>query len=111
MKCERCDKLDSEVGKIIHYIEHNYNMTLCKDCIAIIEKPYSQKCIQCKKLVWKNGGVKKHGQQIFCWYCYQNLLTSKDMKLKPKTFILKKSNFWFSIGLLILGILILMEYI
>ena len=70
-----------------------------------------KKCVQCKKLVWKNGGAKKYSKQILCLYCYQSVLTSKDKKLKPKTSILKKSKFWFSIGLIIVGILILTEYI
>jgi len=111
MNCERCDKSDTEIGKITQYKEHDCNMKLCKTCITIIEKPHNEKCAQCKKLVLKNGGAKKFEDQILCLYCYQNILTSKDKRLKPKTFILKRRNFWFSIGLAIVGILILMEYI
>ncbi len=111
MNCERCDKLDLDVGEITHYKQHDCNMNLCKDCISIIEKPYNEKCVQCEKLVWKNGGAKKYKDQIFCMYCHQNILTSKDKKIKPKTSILKKGKFWFAIGLVIVGILILTEYI
>lgn len=111
MKCERCDKLDGDVGEITLYEEHDCNMELCKDCIAIIEKPYNERCVNCEKLVLQNGGAKKHETQIFCLYCYQNLLASKDKKLKPKTSIVKKGKFWFSMGLLMVGILILMEYV
>ena len=111
MNCERCDKSDTDVGDIIQYKEHDCNMKLCKDCIIMIEKPYNEKCVQCEKLVWKNGGAKKYKDQILCLYCYQSILTSKDKELKPKTFILKKWRFWFWIGLAIVGILILMEYI
>jgi hypothetical protein len=111
MDCERCDRSDSAAGEITHYKEHDCSMNLCKDCIAIIEKPYNEKCAQCEKLVWKNGGAKKHENQIFCLHCHQNILSSKNMKLAPKTSILKKRNFWFSVGLVIVGILILTEYI
>ena len=111
MDCERCDRSDTDAGKITHYKEHDCNMNLCNDCIVIIEKPYNEKCVQCEKLVWKNGGAKKHENQIFCLYCHQNILASKDKKLKPKTSILKNRNFWFSVGLAIVGILILTEYI
>ena len=111
MNCERCDKSDDKVGKIIRYKEHDCDMNLCDDCISIIEKPYGEKCIQCEKLVWKNGGAKKYENQIFCMYCYQNILTSKDHKIKPKTSIFRKRNFWFSVGLAIVGLLILTEYL
>jgi len=111
MNCERCDKSETESEKITQYKEHDCNMKLCKDCIAIIEKPYNEKCAQCEKLVWKNGGAKKYEEKILCLYCYQSILTSKDKKIKAKIPIFKRGKFWFSIGLIILGILILTEYI
>ena len=111
MDCERCDRSDADAGDITQYRKHDCNMHLCNDCIGIIEKPYNEKCTQCGKLVWKNGGAKKHENQIFCLYCHQNIMTSKDKKLKPKTSIFKTRNFWFSIGLAVVGILILLEYV
>ncbi len=111
MNCERCDKSESDVEKITHYKEHDCNMNLCSSCIAIIEKPYNEKCFQCKKLVSKNGGAKKYEEHILCLYCFQNILTSKDRKIRPKTSIFRKRNFWFSVGLAIVGILILTEYL
>lgn len=109
MKCERCNKIEDADG-IRYYKEHDFNMELCIDCIAIIEKPYNEKCVQCEKLVSKNGGAKKYNKQIFCLYCYQNILASKDKKLKTKTSILKNWKFWFSVGLIIVGITILIDY-
>ncbi len=111
MNCERCGRSDADAGKVIHYKKHDYNMNLCDNCIGMIEKPHNEKCMQCGKLVWKNGGAKKHDGKILCLYCHQDILASKDKMIKPKTSMYKKRNFWFSVGLAVVGILILTEYV
>ncbi|QLH07667.1 hypothetical protein [Nitrosopumilus ureiphilus] len=55
--CEKCKKLDTEVGKITHYTKHGTNLLLCAECIKKREKPYTEICPKCKRLAHKHGGL------------------------------------------------------
>ena len=58
-QCVKCKKLDSEVGKIIHYTDSHDGFTglLCSECIDRREKPYTVICPKCKKLAYDHGGL------------------------------------------------------
>ena len=57
--CEKCKKLDTEVGKITHYKSPHdgYEGLLCSECIKRREKPYTEKCPRCKRVAYKHGGL------------------------------------------------------
>jgi len=55
--CEKCKKLDTEVGKITHYTEHGADLLLCADCLKRREKPYKEICPICKRVAYEHGGL------------------------------------------------------
>jgi len=57
--CEKCKKLDSEVGKITHYTDPHdgYEGLLCSECIKKREKPYTEICPICKRVAYEHGGL------------------------------------------------------
>ena len=57
--CEKCKKLDTEVGKITHYKDPHdrYEGLLCSECIKRREKPYKEICPKCKRVAYEHGGL------------------------------------------------------
>ena len=57
--CERCKKLDAEVGPITYYTDPHdgYNGLLCSECIKRREKPYTEICPICKQVAYEHGGL------------------------------------------------------
>jgi len=62
--CERCKKLDTEVGPITYYTDPHdgYKGLLCSECIKRREKPYTETCPKCKRLAYKHGGMSYYGE-------------------------------------------------
>jgi len=55
--CEKCKKLDTEVGKITHYIKHGADLLLCPKCLEFRERSYIEKCPKCKRVAYEHGGL------------------------------------------------------
>ena len=57
--CERCKKLDTEVGPITYYTDPHdgYKGLLCSECIKRREKPYTEICPKCKRVAYEHGGL------------------------------------------------------
>ena len=55
--CERCKKLETEVGKITHYTEHGDDLLLCPKCLEFRERPYTEICPKCKRVAYEHGGL------------------------------------------------------
>ena len=55
--CEKCEKLDTEVGKITHYTKHGSDFLLCSECLNKREKPYTEICPKCKRIAYEHGGL------------------------------------------------------
>lgn len=56
-QCERCKKLQTEVGKITHYTKHGADLLLCPKCLKFREKTYTEKCPKCKRVAYEHGGL------------------------------------------------------
>ena len=57
--CKKCNKPNTEVGKITYYTDPHdgYKGLLCSECIKKREKPYTEICPKCKGLAYKHGGL------------------------------------------------------
>jgi len=56
-QCEKCKKLDTEVGKITHYTKHGDDLLLCPKCLEFRERPYIEKCPKCNRVAYEHGGL------------------------------------------------------
>ena len=55
--CEKCNKPNTEVGKITHYTKHGADLLLCSKCLESREKPYTEICPKCKRVAYEHGGL------------------------------------------------------
>ena len=55
--CEKCKKLDTEVGKITHYTKHGADLLLCPKCLEFRERTYTEICPKCKRIAYEHGGL------------------------------------------------------
>ena len=114
--CERCKKLDTEVGPITYYTDPHdgYNGLLCSECIKRREKPYTEICPQCKRVAYEHGGMSSYGDELpfedMCLECVEKkearVTKMNARKLKIKNFAKDHWKFWISTGLIITGLVI-----
>jgi len=113
--CERCNKLDTEVGPITYYTDPHdgYKGLLCSECIKRREKPYTEICPKCKKIAYEHGGMTVYGDEPedfedMCLECYEKR-EARDAKIIAikstiKNFAKDHWKFWISTGLVITGL-------
>jgi len=110
--CERCNKLDIEVGKIIHYTKHGDDLLLCPKCLEARERPYTEICPKCKRVAYEHGGMSAYGEEPpfedMCVECVEKK-EARDTKIIAikstiKNFAKDHWKFWISTGLVITGL-------
>jgi len=114
--CDRCKKLDSEVGKITDYTDPHdgYRGLLCSDCIKQREKPRTEICPNCKRVAYEHGGMSFYGEPPYiedmCLECVEKKETSEAKKnatkLTIKNFAKDHWKFWITISISIIAIVI-----
>jgi len=67
--CERCEKLDADVGKLRYYQNHEVDKLLCQNCIKEIDDYYSLKCSKCDKPVHLRGNLIEYKNEKICTIC------------------------------------------
>ena len=71
--CERCHKLDTDVGKMNHYKEHNIDELLCQNCIKEIEDYYALTCSKCNKPAHMRGNLIEYKNEKICTVCMDEI--------------------------------------
>ena len=134
--CERCKKLDTEVGKITHYTKDGADLLLCPKCLEQREKHYTEKCPKCKKIAYEHGGLtfyddsdvddsnsdinddfesfvydeKPPSSELMCMECYDKKVVkerkARKIKLIIKNFAKNNWKTWISITFAIIGLVI-----
>jgi len=113
--CEKCKKLDTEVGPITYYtdLHDGYKGLLCSECIKRREKPYTEICPKCNRVAYEHGGMSFYGEppenfEDMCLECVEKkeVIVAKRnaMKLTIKNFAKDHWKFWISTGLVIIGL-------
>jgi len=115
--CVRCNKSDTEVGKITHYTDpyDGYEGLLCSGCIEQREKPYKEICPKCKRVAYEHGGMSAYGDkpeefEIMCLECVEKKEAGEAKKnaIKSTIKIFAKDHWKFWLGTsitIILGII------
>ena len=75
--CERCKKLDTDVGKLTHYKNHELNKLLCQNCITEIDDYYSLRCSKCNKPAHLRGNLIEHKNEKICTVCMDKIQTEE----------------------------------
>jgi len=109
--CEKCKKLDTEVGEITHYTGHSADLLLCAKCLKKREEPYTEICPKCKENAYDNGGMTVGDSdeppfEEMCMKCYEKDAKRKEQLRKTKKIV--KTN-WYRlvvIGLSITAIIV-----
>ena len=114
--CERCKKLDTEVGPITYYTDPHdgYTGLLCSECIKRREKPYIEICPKCKRVAYEHGGMSAYGHEPpfedMCVECVEKreIRDAKKNAIKStiKNFLMNNWKYWISTGLIITGLVI-----
>ena len=115
--CEKCKKLDTEVGPITYYTSPHdgYKGLLCSECIKRREKPYTEICPKCNRVAYEHGGMSFYGEPPYdhedmCLECVEKKETrdAKTAAIKStiKNFVKDHWKFWISTGLIITGLVI-----
>ena len=108
--CERCHKLDTDVGKMAHYKNHELDELLCQDCIKEIDDYYSLKCSKCGKPAHLRGNLIEYENEKICTICMDEInmkkIIKEEQKQERKNFM--KSNWakWITFGLTVTGIIV-----
>jgi len=113
--CEKCEKLQTEVGKITHYTEHGDDLLLCAECLKKRKKPYTDKCPKCKRLAYKHGGMSFYGKPPYddeemCLECVEEK-EARDAKRNARKSTIKNFakdhwKFWISISISIIAVVL-----
>jgi len=113
-QCDRCKKLDTEVGPITYYTDPHdgYKGLLCSECIKKREKPYTEICPKCKRVAYEHGGMSYYGYESsfedMCLECVEKkeARVAKIIAVKStiKNFAKDHWKFWISTGLVIIGL-------
>ena len=115
--CEKCKKLDSEVGRITHYKNPHdgYEGLLCSECIERREKPYQEICPNCKRVAYEHGGMSGYGDkpeefEFMCLECVEKKEASEAKKnatkLTIKNFVKDHWKFWITLSISIIAVVI-----
>lgn len=75
--CERCHKLDIDVGKMAYYKNHGLDELLCQDCIKEIEGYYSLRCSKCDKPAHMRGNLIEFENKKICTICMDEINMEK----------------------------------
>ena len=73
--CERCHKLDTDVGERTHYKNHGLDELLCQVCIKEIEDYYSLTCSRCGKPAHLRGSLVEFENKKICTICMDEINT------------------------------------
>ena len=71
--CERCHKLETDVGEMIQYKKHELDKSLCQNCIKEIEDYYSLKCSKCGKPAHLRGNLIEYENDKICTICMDEI--------------------------------------
>jgi len=115
--CEKCKKLDTEVGPITYYTDPHdgYKGLLCSECIKRREKPYTEICPKCNRVAYEHGGMSFYGEppydhEAMCLECVEKKeareVKRNAIKLTIKNFAKDHWKFWIGTGLIITGLVI-----
>ena len=115
--CDKCKKLDTQVGKITYYTDPHdgYTGLLCSECIKKREKPYTEICPKCKRVAYEHGGMSFYGEvpydfEDMCLECVEKkearVAKMNARKLKIKNFAKDHWKFWITITVAIIGLII-----
>ena len=78
--CERCHKLEMDVGKITQYENYELDKLLCQDCIKEIEDYYALKCSKCGKPAHMRGNLIEFENKKICTICMDEINMKKITK-------------------------------
>ncbi len=115
--CEKCKKLDTEVGPITYYTDPHdgYKGLLCSECIKRREKPYNEICPKCKRVAYEHGGMSCYGEkpedfEDMCLECVEKKEAREAkrnaIKLTIKNFAKDHWKFWITISISIVAIIV-----
>ena len=104
--CERCKKLDTEVGRMEHYQNYGIDKLLCKICIDELERYYADRCSDCERTLDEVGEFTQYEDKMLCTECYNKSIKKRENKIKRKKFLFNNWKFWISTGLVITGLVI-----
>ena len=76
--CERCKKLDTDVGKLIPYKKHELDKLLCQNCIKEIDDYYSLRCSKCDKPAHFRGKLIEYQNEKICTICMGEIKLKED---------------------------------
>lgn len=118
--CEKCKKLDTEVGPITYYTDpyDGYKGLLCSECVKRREKPYTEICPKCKRLAYKHGGMSFYGEspedfEDMCVECVEKKEVREakrnTIKLTIKNFAKDHWKFWITISISIVSIIVVIS--
>jgi len=116
--CGHCSKLTTEVGKMIHYKKHHFDVLLCENCVKEFDDKYPEKCPECRELISEHGGVsglrgyEENGEtKIHCFDCEEKRVKKIETNEIRKNFFKSNWKFWILLGIGIIGLLIARELI
>lgn len=78
--CERCQKLDVDVGEMKHYKNHGLDESLCQVCIKEIEDYYFLTCFKCDKPAHLRGRLIEFENKKICTICMDEINMKKITK-------------------------------
>jgi len=103
--CDRCGKLDTEVGKMTNYKKYGENLLLCANCIEKTDEEKTLKCPRCKKVVG-TVGMTEYNTEPMCYECKEIVKKKYLTKEERKQFFKSSWKFWITISLAIIGLAI-----
>jgi hypothetical protein len=71
--CERCHKLETDVGEMTQYKKHELDKLLCQNCIKEIEDYYALKCSKCGKPAHLRGNLIEYENDKICTICMDEI--------------------------------------
>ena len=77
--CERCEKLDSDVGKLTQYQNHEVDKLLCQNCIKEIDDYYSLRCSKCDKPAHLRGTLIEYQNEQICTICMDEIRLKENL--------------------------------
>ena len=77
--CERCHKLDTDVGKMTHYKNHGLDESLCQIWIKEIDDYYSLTCFKCGKPAHFRGKLIEFENEKICTICMDEIILKNNL--------------------------------
>ncbi len=100
--CERCKKLNDEVGKMSDFNKYEMHLLLCENCIKEIEEEQNRECPKCHLLLKERNGISSYEDKEMCSICADEMRYKKAKRLVTENFFKSHWKFWITLSVMII---------